>query len=65
MENQSLLIVLIVATLLSVVACHVIARSRGGNGVYWGIMGFLFGPLAIPFAFLAKPKRPLPEDSTE
>ncbi len=37
----------------SVAACHAIADSRGGNPVFWGIMGALFGPLAIPFAFLA------------
>jgi hypothetical protein len=43
--------------LVSVVNCHAIAKRRGGNPVFWGVMGLLFGPLAIPFAFLARPKR--------
>ena len=36
-------------------ACHFIAKSRGAKPVFWGVMGALFGPLAIPFAFMAKP----------
>jgi hypothetical protein len=43
--------------LASVVACHAIAKRRGSNPVFWGVMGLLFGPLAIPFALLARPKR--------
>jgi hypothetical protein len=43
--------------LASVVACHAIAKRRGGNPVFWGVMGLLLGPLAIPFALLARPKR--------
>jgi hypothetical protein len=46
---------LLILTLASVVACHLIARARGGNAVYWGVMGLLFGPFAIPFALRAKP----------
>ena len=41
---------------LSGVACHAIAKSRGGNPVFWGVMGLVFGPLAIPFVFLGKTK---------
>jgi hypothetical protein len=43
--------------LASVVACYAIAKRRGGNPVFWGLMGLLFGPLAIPFALLSRPKR--------
>ena len=43
--------------LASVVACHAIARRRGRNPVFWGLMGLLFGPLAIPFALLELPRR--------
>jgi hypothetical protein len=51
--------ILLIALLLlaSIVACHAIAKRRGGNPVFWGVMGLLFGPLAIPFALLARPKR--------
>ena len=51
--------ILLMALLLlaSVVACHSIAKRRGGNPLFWGLMGLLFGPLAIPFALLARPRR--------
>lgn len=50
-----IIVALLLVTLASIVACHLIARARRGNAVFWGIMGAVFGPLAIPFAFLAKP----------
>lgn len=50
-----ILLVLILVTIASIVACYLIARARSGNAVFWGVMGAVFGPFAIPFAFLAKP----------
>lgn len=38
----------------SIICCHIIAKRRGSNPVFWGVMGALFGPLAIPFAFISK-----------
>lgn len=35
------------------VACHLIAKRRGANPVLWGVMGFLFGPLALPFVLFS------------
>lgn len=52
-------------TVASIVICHWIAASRGGNAVFWGTMGFLFGPLAIPFAFKARPKQPVRSEAGE
>ena len=40
--------------LVSIVVCHFLARQRGANPVFWGVMGAIFGPLAIPFVFMAK-----------
>jgi hypothetical protein len=40
----------------SIVICHFIAKARGANTTYWGIMGGIFGPFAIPFVFLSKPQ---------
>ena len=40
--------------IFSGIICHFLAKSRGANPVFWGVMGVLFGPLAIPFVFLAK-----------
>lgn len=43
-------------TILSVVICYYAAKHRGLSRPYWIFLGALFGPLAIPFVFLAKPK---------
>jgi hypothetical protein len=47
---------LIIISLISMAACYAIAKSRSADRVYWVLMGLLLGPLAIPFAFFAKPK---------
>jgi hypothetical protein len=52
-----ILYALIALNILSVFACHFLAKRRGANPVFWGVMGALFGPLAIPFVFLARPER--------
>ena len=33
---------------------YFMASKRGVNKSFWAIMGFFFGPFAIPFLFLAK-----------
>ena len=45
---------LVVLNILSIFACHYIAKKRGAKPVFWGVMGGIFGPLAIPFAFISK-----------
>jgi len=47
--------ILIALNIASIFVCHYIAKSRGAKPVFWGVMGALFGPLAIPFVFMAKP----------
>lgn len=47
---------LTIISLISMVVCYAIAKSRSADRVYWVLMGLLLGPLAIPFAFWAKPK---------
>jgi hypothetical protein len=37
---------------------YLIAAKRGSNKTYWAIMGFFFGPFAIPFVFFAKKIEP-------
>ncbi len=46
--------------LLFVIIGHMLARRKGLNPVFWGVMGGLFGPLILPFLFLAKPRNPKP-----
>ena len=36
--------------------CGYIAARRKARVVYWSIMGFAFGPFALPFVFFAKPR---------
>jgi hypothetical protein len=37
---------------------YLIADNRGSNKMFWAIMGFFFGPFAIPFVFFAKKIEP-------
>ena len=52
-----MVIILIILLILSAVVCHLMAKRRGVNPVFWGVMGGVFGPLAIPFVFFSKPKK--------
>lgn len=47
---------LVAINILSIFICHGIAKSRGAKPVFWGVMGALFGPVAIPFVFMSKPE---------
>lgn len=44
---------IVIVALASMVVCHRMAKLRGGHPLFWSIMGVTFGPLAIPFLFLA------------
>ena len=50
-------LLLLTLNILSVFICHYIAKQRGAKPVFWGFVGFVFGPLAIPFVFLSRPSR--------
>ena len=52
------LAILLLIAILSIVVCHVLAKRRGANPVFWGMMGAVFGPLAIPFVFFKKKHPP-------
>jgi hypothetical protein len=53
---MELLIASAAINIFCVILCHQIAKRRSAKPVFWGVMGALFGPFAIPFVFLAKPK---------
>jgi|TARA_B110000305_G_scaffold112268_1_gene126383 hypothetical protein len=42
--------------IMCIYVCYVLAKERGANTRFWGWMGMLFGPFAVPFVFFAKPK---------
>ncbi len=54
--------VLVIVTMLSMLSCYMIAKVRSADRFFWTLMGLLLGPLAIPFAFFARPKAPTIED---
>ena len=47
-------LVFILPFVISALICHSIAKSRGSNTRFWGVMGAVFGPLAIPFVYFSK-----------
>lgn len=46
--------ILVGTFVVSAILCHFIAKSRGANAVFWGVMGAVIGPFAIPFVFFSK-----------
>ena len=38
------------------VICYSVAKKRNAAVPFWVVMGAIFGPLALPFVFMAKPK---------
>ncbi len=50
---QSLPLFILAWSLSGGIAWH-IARKRHGNGPKWSAIGQVFGPFAIPFAFMVK-----------
>jgi hypothetical protein len=47
-------IVLLIVSLVFAGLLYLIASKRGADKTFWALMGFLFGPFAIPFVFFAK-----------
>ena len=50
------MVALVILNVLSIFFCYYVAKYRGAKTLYWGIMGALLGPLAIPFVFFSKPE---------
>lgn len=49
------MVIFLIISLLSIIFCVCVAKARNANTSFWLIASILFGPLAIPFVFLAKP----------
>jgi uncharacterized membrane protein len=50
-------ILVVLVFVISMIACHFIAKRRGADPVFWGVMGAIFGPLAITVLLVAKQER--------
>ena len=48
---------LILSTLFFGALLYFIAAKRNADTRFWLVMGVLFGPLALPFVFMAKTKK--------
>ena len=46
-------VIFVLPFIISALICHYIAKKRGVNVAFWGFMGLVFGPLAIPFVFFS------------
>ena len=55
-QSQSLLVISLLISIACAVLCGVIAARRKLRWVYWSVMGFAFGPFALPFVFMARPR---------
>lgn len=49
-------LVLLLICLASLGVCYAVAKHRGANTTFWVVMAAIFGPLAVPFVFFAKPR---------
>ena len=56
MSKDMLMISLVISAAFAVI-CGLIASRRKARVVYWLVMGFIFGPFALPFVFIAKPAK--------
>jgi len=58
---MSVTLFLVVISILCAGICYSVAKSKGANVPFWVLMAALFGPLAIPFVFFAKPTVEIPK----
>jgi uncharacterized membrane protein len=61
MQWFSLTIIALVS-LLCIVMSHRMARKKGLNAVFWGMLGGVFGPFIFP-VLISIPSKKTPEDS--
>ena len=50
-------VILSIPFIISAIICHYLAKKKGANVAFWGVMGLVFGPLAIPFVFLSNAEK--------
>lgn len=54
--------VLVAITVVCAVICFSVAKKKGLSIRLWVVLGAFFGPFALPFLFLAKPRVPQDRD---
>ena len=53
---MSIIIFLILLPVVCAGICYTVAKNRNAAVPFWVVMGALFGPFALPFVFMSKPK---------
>ena len=53
---MSLAFLVMAITLCSAFICFTVSKEKGLNSTFWLWMAIVFGPLAVPFIYLSKPK---------
>jgi len=48
--------IFVIVFVASAVICHQLAARWGMKPVLWGVLGFLFGPFAVPFVLIFRPE---------
>ena len=48
---------MLVIVVLCTWACYAVAKRQQANVPFWVLMGACFGPFAVPFVFLARPRK--------
>jgi hypothetical protein len=52
----STIIFFVVMPIICAGVCYSVAKKRNAAVPFWVVMGALFGPFALPFVFMSKPK---------
>ena len=53
---MALAIIVMAMTLCSAFICFTVSKEKRLNSTFWLWMAIVFGPLAVPFIYLSKPK---------
>jgi len=53
--SKDMLLISVIISVACALLCGFIASRRHLRVPFWAVMGFAFGPFALPFIFLAKP----------
>lgn len=51
------IIVFVLIPIVCAGICYSVAKKRNAAIPFWVVMGVLFGPFALPFVFMSKPKK--------
>jgi hypothetical protein len=54
--SMDILVIFLISCLFAAFLYY-LAAKRDADTLFWAVIGFLFGPFAIPFVFFSKPRK--------